>query len=61
MGKEDDRLKDDTGARHREGDDMNVSKTEEAREQRWPKVEVHIALIGDSGVGKSSFINAIRE
>ena len=59
--KEDDRLKNDTGARHREADDINVSKTEEARDQRWPKVEVHIALTGDSGAGKSSFINAIRE
>lgn len=40
---------------------MNVSNTEEARDQRCPKVEVHIALTGDSGAGKSSFINAIRD
>ena len=29
--------------------------------QRWQEVEVNIAITGDSGVGKSSFINAIRE
>lgn len=26
----------------------------------WKDVEVHIAITGDSGAGKSSFINAIR-
>lgn len=26
----------------------------------WEDVEVHIAITGDSGAGKSSFINAIR-
>lgn len=29
--------------------------------ERWREVEVNIAITGDSGVGKSSFINAIRE
>ena len=29
--------------------------------ERWQEVEVNIAITGDSGVGKSSFINAIRE
>lgn len=27
----------------------------------WQEVEVNIAITGNSGVGKSSFINAIRE
>ena len=26
----------------------------------WQEVEVNIAITGDSGVGKSSFINAVR-
>ena len=28
---------------------------------KWREVEVNIAVTGDSGAGKSSFINAIRE
>lgn len=28
--------------------------------ERWQEVEVNIAVTGDSGTGKSSFINAIR-
>ncbi|PFX28465.1 interferon-inducible GTPase 5-like [Stylophora pistillata] len=31
------------------------------RMERWKKVEVNIGITGDSGAGKSSFINAIRE
>ena len=27
----------------------------------WQEVEVNIGITGDSGAGKSSFINAIRE
>ena len=27
---------------------------------KWTEVEVNIAVTGDSGTGKSSFINAIR-
>ena len=28
--------------------------------KRWENVEIHFGITGDSGVGKSSFINAIR-
>ena len=28
---------------------------------KWREVEVDVAVTGDSGTGKSSFINAIRE
>ena len=28
---------------------------------KWREVEVNIAVTGDSGAGKSSFINALRE
>ena len=28
--------------------------------QRWEDVKVNLAILGASGVGKSSFINAIR-
>ena len=31
------------------------------RLERWREVEVNIAITGDSGAGKSSFINSIRE
>ena len=61
---ENDRLKNEADACHREADEIKVSKIEEkfqTRKQRWPKVEVNIALTGDSGAGKSSFINAILE
>ena len=48
----------------REIDESGVSKIEEflrKRLEKWREVEVNIAVTGDSGVGKSSFINAIRE
>jgi putative ribosome biogenesis GTPase RsgA len=28
--------------------------------QQWKDVEINIGVTGDSGVGKSSFVNAIR-
>ena len=28
--------------------------------ERWREVKVNLAVVGESGVGKSSFINAIR-
>ena len=31
-----------------------------AKLERWEDVEINIGVTGDSGVGKSSFINAIR-
>ena len=48
----------------REIDESGVSNIEEflrKRLERWREVEVNIAVTGDSGAGKSSFINAIRE
>ena len=39
----------------------NVTEFFKKRLDRWREVEVNIAITGNSGVGKSSFINAIRE
>ena len=47
-----------------EVDEKGVSNVKEffkKRLDRWREVEVNIAITGNSGVGKSSFINAIRE
>jgi len=47
-----------------EVDENGVSNVEEffkKRLERWREVEVNIAITGDSGTGKSSFINSIRE
>ena len=44
-------------------DESGVSNIEaffKKRLERWQEVEVHIAITGDSGTGKSSFINSIR-
>jgi len=45
-------------------EESGVSNIEEffrKRLEKWREVEVNIAITGDSGSGKSSFINAIRE
>ena len=39
----------------------NIEKFVKERLQRWKSVELSIAVTGNSGAGKSSFINAIRE
>ena len=39
----------------------NIKEFIRKRLERWREVEVNIAITGDSGSGKSSFINAIRE
>ena len=38
----------------------NIDKFFKMQLERWKKVEVNIGITGDSGTGKSSFINAIR-
>ena len=48
----------------KEIDDSGVSSIEaffKERLDRWRDVEVNIAITGDSGTGKSSFINSVRE
>jgi len=32
----------------------------EGKQEKWKNVPLNVAVIGNSGVGKSSFINAIR-
>ena len=39
----------------------NIEEFFRKRLEKWRDVEVNIAITGDSGSGKSSFINAIRE
>ena len=36
-----------------------IEEVFKAKLQRWKDVEINIGVTGDSGVGKSSFINAI--
>ena len=48
----------------RKMDESGVAKIDEfvkEKLQQWKSVEVNIAVTGNSGAGKSSFINAIRE
>ena len=52
------------GELKKEIEESGVSNIEEffrKRLEKWREVEVNIAITGDSGSGKSSFINAIRE
>ena len=48
----------------REIEESGIAKIDEfvrRKLQHWRSVEVNIAVTGDSGAGKSSFTNAIRE
>ena len=38
----------------------NIGGFLEEKKQRWKKVHMQFGITGDSGVGKSAFINAIR-
>ena len=61
---EDDFLKIEMKELQREIDVSGVTNVKEflrKRLERWREVKVNIAITGDSGSGKSSFINAIRE
>ncbi len=40
---------------------VNIKQLLEARLEQWIDVEVKFGITGNSGVGKSSFINAIRK
>jgi predicted GTPase len=37
-----------------------IGEVFKAKLEQWKDVEINIGVTGDSGVGKSSFINAIR-
>ena len=39
----------------------NIKEILPKRLESWQEEEVNVAITGDSGSGKSSFINAIRE
>ena len=44
-----------------EGGVANINEFVRKSLQQWESVEVNIAVTGNSGAGKSSFTNAIRE
>lgn len=62
--KDDDGFKIDTDELQRKNEESKFLSNYEfkrGKRDKWAKVEVNIAVTGDSGAGKSSFINAIRE
>ncbi len=40
---------------------VGVQRSMKQKLDRWKEVKIDLAILGESGVGKSSFINAIRE
>jgi putative ribosome biogenesis GTPase RsgA len=39
---------------------LGIQRAMNEKLNRWKDVEINLAILGNSGVGKSSFINAIR-
>ena len=39
---------------------LGVQRAMNEKLNRWKEVKINLAILGNSGVGKSSFINAIR-
>ena len=40
---------------------VRIQRLMKEKLERWKEVKINIAILGNSGAGKSSFINAIRE
>ena len=40
---------------------VGVQRMMNQKLDRWKEVTINLAILGESGVGKSSFVNAIRE
>jgi GTPase SAR1 family protein len=43
-----------------EGGILGVQRAMNEKLNRWKEVEINLAILGNSGAGKSCFINAIR-